>query len=182
MVRSLVLWCFVSAATLMVPRCAQAQSGQEKVIQERLERTGSLAYEPAGKAFSADASFGGRRAAVRPFGFSGKTTAGKSGDGAFPARGFNDGRGSLRTDGYAVRQASAVDRQALPQADQSFGTRSVDVREDRAANRTLGGSRAYVNSEKSFLVQGKRQDSIDDLRKQKNLTIDQVREILNKNR
>ena len=39
-----------------------------------------------------------------------------------------------------------------------------------------------MNSGKPFLTQGKRQDEIDDLRKQKNLTIDQVREILNKNR
>ena len=182
MTRSFVLWCFVSVATLTVPLAARAQSGQEKIIQERLERTGSLAYEPAGKAFSTDASFGGRSASVHPFGFSGKTTAGKSGDGAFQARGFNDGHGSFRTDGYAVRQASAADRQALPQADQSFGTRSVDVREDRAANRTLGGVRDIVDAKKPFLVPGKRQDTIDDLRKQKNLTIDQVREILNKNR
>lgn len=56
------------------------------------------------------------------------------------------------------------------------------MREDRAANRSLDTSRPYVNSGKLFLVPGKRQDSIDDLRRQKNLTIDQVREILNKNR
>ncbi len=182
MARSFVPWCFVTAAVLTVPLSVRAQSGQEKVIQERLERTGSLAYEPAGKAFSTDASFGGRSASVHPFGFSGKTTAGKSSDGTFQARGFNDGRGSFHTEGYAVRQASTANRQALSQADQSFGTRAVDVREDRAANRTLGGVRDTADAKKPFLVPGKRQDTIDDLRKQKNLTIDQVREILNKNR
>ena len=180
--RARILPLLVAASTSVVALSARAQSGQEKMIQERLERNGTLAYEPAGKAFSAEASIGGRSASVHSFGFGGRTATGKSGDGAFHARGFNDGRGSFRTEGYAVHQASAADRQALPQADQSFGTHAVDVREDRAANRSLGGVRDTADAKKPFLVQGKRQDTIDDLRKQKNLTIDQVREILNKNR
>lgn len=179
--RTLLL--LVLVMTLAVPLAAHAQSGQEKVIQERLERTGSLAYEPAGKAFSADSSFGGRQTSVRPFGFGGRTAGTKAGGGKFQARGFNDGRGSFRADNFAVRQATTGERQALSSADRSFGTRSVDVREDRAANQSLeASSRTYASSGKPFLVPGKRQDILDDQHKQKNLTIDQVRDLLNKNR
>ena len=117
---------------------------------------------------------------MRSFGFVGRPADAK-GDGAYHPRSFNDGRGSFRTDNFAVQKASAPDRQALALANNTYATRAVDVREDRAAGRSLD-SRAYVNSGKPFLVPGKRQESIDDLRKQKNLTIDQVREILNKSR
>ncbi len=169
-------------ASLTVPLVVRAQSGQEKIIQERLERAGTLEYVPAGKAFSADAAVGSRRASVRSFAFGGRMVNSKAGDDAFNARSFNDGRGRFRTENYAVKQALAGDRQALPQGDRSFATRPVDVREDRAANRSLDTSRSYADSGKPFSVPGKRQETIDDLRKQKNLTVDQVREILNKNR
>ena len=135
----------VTALTLAVPPAARAQSGQEKIVQEKLERSGTLEYTPAGKAFSTNATFGGRQAAVRPFGFSGRTANTNGGDGTFQARGFNDGRGSFRTDHFAVRQATAVSKQALPEADRAYSTRAVDVREDRAASHSLD-SRAYVNS------------------------------------
>lgn len=164
-----------------LPLAARAQSGQEKIVQEKLERSGTLEYLPAGKAFSADAAVGSRGASVRAFSFGGRTANAKSGDGAFQARKFNDGRGTFRAESYAVKQASAVNRQAIP-ADSAFATRSVDVREDRAANRSLDTSRPYINTAKPFLVQGKRQDILDDQQKRKNLTIDQVRELLNKNR
>ena len=179
--RTRFLLLLVTASTLAVPLAARAQSGQEKIVQEKLERSGTLEYTPAGKSFSTDATFGGKQATVRPFGFMGRTANSKAGDGAYRPRTFNDGRASFRTDNFAVQKATAADRQALPQADRAFATRSVDVREDRAASRALD-SRAYVNSEKPYLVPGKRQEIFDDLRKKKNLTVDQVREILNKNR
>ena len=172
---------FVTVCCAAIPLAARAQSGQEKIIQERLERSGTLSYEPAGKAFSADAAVGSRRASVRAFSFGGRIANAKNGDGAFQARKFNDGRGSFRAENYAVKQALAANRQALP-ADSAFVTRSMDVREDRAANRSLDTSRPYASSTKPFLVQGKRQDILDDEHKRKNLTIDQVRELLNKNR
>lgn len=172
---------FFFLAMTHAPVCVHAQSGQEKIIQQRLERAGSLDYEPAGKTFATTANVGSRQASVRSFAFGGRSANTKMGDGAFHARTFDDGRGSFRTDKYAVRRASAVDRQALPQADRTFATNAVPVREDRAANRSID-SRDYVNSTKPYLVPGKRQDSIDELRRQKNLTVDQVREILNKSK
>ena len=57
----------------------------------------------------------------------------------------------------------------------------MDVKEDRAANQTAA-VRDYAPASKPFLGRGRRQDTIDDLRNEKNLTIDQVREILNKNK
>lgn len=45
-------------AALTAPLVVRAQSGQEKIVQEKLERSGTLEYVPAGKAFSADASSG----------------------------------------------------------------------------------------------------------------------------
>lgn len=163
------------------PSSVRAQSGQEKIIQQRLERAGSLDYEPAGKAFSTNASVGSRQAAVRSFAFGGRSANTKAGDGAFHARAFDDGRGSFRTEKYSVKRATAVDRLALPQADRTFATSDVPVREDRVANKSVN-SRDYVSSTKPYLIPGKRQDDIDELRRQKNLTVDQVREILNKSK
>ena len=132
------------------------------------------------RSFETKASTGGKQAIVRPFGFAGRSVNVKTGDGTFHARSYDDGRGSFRTENFAVKRATAVDHPS-PQADRTFATSAVPVHEDRAANKPAF-TRDYVSSTKPFLVPGKRQDTIDDLRKEKNLTIDQVREILNKSK
>ena len=40
--------------------------------------------------------------------------------------------------------------------------------------------RDYIPGQKSIVIRGKRQDTIDEIHDQKDLTIDEVREILNK--
>ena len=156
---------------------------QERTLLDRIQHPNmDLHAQGFEKSFETKASGSGRQANVHPFAFGGRTVDTKGGDGAFHARTFNDGRGNFRTENYAVKRATAVDRQALPQADRTFATGAVPVREDRMANRSMAGNRDYVDSTKPFLVPGKRQDTMDDLRTQKNLSIDEVREILNKSR
>lgn len=172
----------LAATMLFWSHAVRAQSGQEKIIQQRLERAGTLDYEPAGKAFSTGATAGSRQASVRAFAFGGRTVNAKAGDGAFHAKSFHDGRGSFRAGNFSVKPATAVDRQALSQADRTFDTRPVDVHDDRAATKSANTSRQYVNSEKPFLVPGTRQDRLDEIRDAKSLNIEQIRELLNKNR
>ncbi len=156
---------------------ASAQQQERKFIDRIMHPDMTLHAEGFEKSFETKASASDRPAAVRPFAFGGRTAS----TGGFNARAFNDGRGTFRTDGFAVKRATLAD-QHDPLADRGFATSAVPVREDRLANKSLGGDRAYVDSTKPYLVPGKRQDMMDDLRKQKNLSIDQIRDILNKNK
>ena len=169
------------AGLVLRPAGACAQEQERKLLDRIQHPNMELHAEGFERSFETRSSGRDRQAAVRPFAFGSRTANAKNGDGAFHARAFNDGRGTFRTDNYTVKRAAAVDRQALPQADRTFATAAVPVREDRLAGKSVD-SRDYVNSTKPFLVPGKRQDSIDELRRQKNLSIDQVREILNKSK
>ncbi len=154
---------------------------QERKLLDRIEHPNmDLHFDGFDRSFDTKASNRDRQAVVHPFGFGGRTANVKTGDGAFHARSFDDGRGGYRTEGFAVKRATAVDH-AAPLADRAFATSAVPVREDRAANKSAS-NRGYVDAAKPYLVPGKRQDTIDELRKEKNLTIDQVREILNKSK
>ena len=159
---------------------ASAQEQERKLIDRIMHPNMELHAEGFEKSFETKASSSGKQAIVHPFAFGGRTADAKAGDGAFHARTFNDGRGSFRTENYTVKRATAADHQAAL-ADRTFSTSAVAVREDRLANRSVS-SRDYVSSTKPFLVPGKRQDTIDELRTSKNLSIDEVREILNKSK
>ena len=89
-------------------------------------------------------------------------------------------RGSVARAAAVIGPAAAGSR-GFTQTDKTFGTKAMDVREDRAANKAAP-VQGYAPFERAYLGRGKRQDTIDDLRNQKNMTIDQVRELLNKNK
>ena len=114
---------------------------------------------------------------TRLFGGSHAATPG-GGDGTFHTTGFVSGRESFASTNFATRPLPQAGQSAAL-SDRAFGTKTMAVKEDLAATKTAT-VRGYVPSDKPFLGQGRRQDDIDDLRRQKNLTIDQVREILNK--
>ena len=139
-----------------------------------------LHYDGFDRAFDGKAATGNRQATVRSFAFGHAATM-KTGDGAFHTRNFAGDKSGFRTDRYTTKSAALGDHSAAPQGERSFATRSVEVHDDRAAGKS-SPVRQYATAEKPFLVPGKRQDDIDELRGQKNLTIDQVRELLNKNR
>lgn len=177
--RRLILAVILLAGLTLVAGTARAQQQDSKLLDRIMHPDMDLHFDGFERSFDTKASGRNKQANVRAFAF-GSRTAGVRGDGAFHSRAFNDGRGSFTTGNFAVKQATAVDRQALPQADRTFATRSVDVREDRVANKSAN-TRQFVNADKPFLVPGRRQDDIDELRRQKNLSSDQIREILNKN-
>ncbi len=176
--RFAVLALACAGITLFTSRLG-AQEQERKLLDRIMHPNMELHAEGFSKPFETKASNRDRQANVRAFAF-GHSANLKAGDGAFHARSFNDGRGSFRTESFAVRRATAVDR-PNPLGERSFAVGGFPVREDRAANLSAN-THQYVDATKPYLVPGKRQDSIDDLRRQKNLTIDQVREILNKNR
>ena len=156
--------------------CAQQQ---ESGFLDRLDHPDrTLHYSPADKPFEVSSSVTGHEAAVRPFAFSRPATL-RAGDGVFSTHAFT-GKDSFRTKEFATRTATTTGH-GFAQTDKSFSTKGFDVREDRAANKTMP-IRDYAPAGKPYLIPGKRQDSIDELRKQKNLTVDQVRELLNKSR
>ena len=171
-----------AALTLTVAAGTARAQQQESELERRIKHPNmDLHFEGFEKSFDTKAAGHDKQAFVRPFGFGGRSVNVK-GDGTFHAKAFNDGRGGFPAGSFAgVKPATAVDRQAMPGSDRLFATRSVDVREDRAASKPAAVHQ-FVNADKPFLVPGKRQDIIDDLRQQKNLSVDQIREILNKSR
>ena len=178
-IRRLVALALALAGFVLAAPRAGAQEQERKLLDRIMHPNMELHAEGFSKSFEGKASNNDRQASVHPFAF-GHSANLKGGDGAFHPKTFSDGRGTFRTESFAVRRATAVDHPAAL-ADRTFATGGFPVREDRAANQSAD-TRQYVDATKPYLVPGKRQDTIDDLRKQKNLTIDQVREILNKNR
>ena len=170
----------VVAAGLSFVASAHAQK-QEGGLLDRIDHPDrTLAYSPADKQFGTASAAGNRQATVHAFAFSHGATL-RSGDGVFRTHGYG-GKDEFRTQDYSTR-VSPASSQGFSQTDKTFGTKSVEGKEDRAANKTLITGRGEdTDSGKPFLGHGKRQEYIDDLRRQKNLTIDQVREILNKNK
>ena len=64
-------------------------------------------------------------------------------------------------------------------ADRRFATRNVDVREARDARKALPVRAARVPN---FTPVGKRQDALDEQQRTRPMTIEEVRELLNKSR
>ena len=104
-----------------------------------------------------------------------------AGDGAFQHAQRLTIRDSFRTRDFATHSA-AVAGHGFAQTDQDVRHEELSMFRRTAPPINRRPSAATCPPRSRFSVRGKRQDTIDDLRKQKNLTIDQVREILNKNR
>ena len=146
-------------------------------MSEILNPDRNKASDLGSKAFISSASVGGKQADTRTFAF-GRSAAFGGRDGKFQTRSFTD-HDKFRTGDYATK-ADRAGGNSFAAADRGFGTKAVPVEEAPAANKSAAGIRKYVPGDKSIVVRGKRQDDLDDLYHQKNLSIDQVREILNK--
>ncbi len=159
----------------------QAQEQESVAMQRMLHPDQTLKFNDADRKFDGSAAVGSKQAVVRPFLFSHPAST-KAGDGTFRTHDFGvaDVKGYHTAD-FTTKPSAFAGRDEYDQNGKLFAVRAVAVNDDRATGKTLAGTRAYVSSEKPFLGRGKRQDAIDDLRSQKQMTIEQVRELLNKN-
>ena len=153
---------------------AQVQEGR---MEEILHADRSRTSEFAGKTFASSASIGGKRAETRSFAFSHSAVL-RSGDGSFRAHSYSN-TDQFRTGSFATKADRASGSDAFVAADRGFAVKALPVNEAPAANKSAA-VRKYTPADKSIVIRGKRQDDLDDLYHQKNLSIDQVREILNK--
>ena len=170
-------WLAFSAGWLLAVQSASAQ--QQDRIDHILTPDRTMHAEGFGKAFVPASASGtqGKSFLTRVFGGSHSATP-RAGDGSFHTSGFTSGREAFATESFTTRKLPQAGRVAAA-SDRTFGTKSMPVSENPAAGKSAA-THTFEPSSKPFLGQGRRQDEIDDLRRQKNLTIDQVREILNK--
>ena len=166
----------VAAACLGAPARVRAQE-QERSLRDRIERP-NMDLHASGfeKTFTPTAAGVDKSVSSHPFAFT--RAAGTKGDGWFHTGLFATDK--FKTGGFGTKKSFQTDRNAA-QSDRAYGTKAMEVREDQAANKSAA-ARNYQPSEKPFISHGKRQDEMDELRRQKQLSIDQVREILNKNK
>lgn len=138
----------------------------------------TLKFDPAEKQFSAGGAINNKTATVKPFAFS------KS---AYVRDGFHtekfSGAKSFGTKEYAGSKDAAIGKRTFGQADHPYGTRDFTVRDALEANKGLA-VKTYNNPnlKEPYVAHGKSQGTIDTLMADKNLDIDQVRELLNKNK
>ena len=153
---------------------------QEGGLLDRIDHPDrALKFDPADKKFGVSAAVGDKQAQVKSFSF-GKQSAVYGGDGAFRSKTFNPKDSGLKIESYNSRASTLSQRNSFAQADKGFNTKSMDVREAPAANKSAA-VRDDVLTEKPYNWRGKRQDTMDEVTKDnKNLTVDQVRELLNK--
>lgn len=154
---------------------AQTQeSRMDSILRPNRNQTSSF----ADKSFASSATVGGKQARTRTFGFSHPAVL-RAGDGSFHAQSFTD-RGKFQTGSFATKADRVNGGDAFTLQDRGFATKSMAVREAPAAGKAAPGVRDYLPADKSIEIRGKRQGDLDDLYHQKALSIDQVREILNK--
>jgi hypothetical protein len=171
--------------------CAVASTAfcqkQEKVMTDHIDRRPmserldnpdlTLKSAFADRGFTAGGKFNtDKSATIREFPFV-RSANGREG---FRTKDFAGSKG-FRTKDFAGNKPAREGGKTFAQTDKSYGTKTFDVREDRMANKTYG-TRDFVPGEKTTAPNGKRQDTIDAMMEKKNLTIDEVRELLNKNR
>ena len=147
---------------------------QERGLLQRImspDRT--MRYDPAIKKFTASGATLDKHATLRTFGFS-KPASTK----AFVSKDFA-GAAGFGTRDFAKRDRAATDgSRVATDSSRAFGTRDVAVRAAPAADRTFATRDAKP---RPFLVQGKRQDTLDEWAREHPMTIQEVRELLNKN-
>ena len=156
---------------------AQTQEARiDQILHADRDRTSSF----AGKTFSPHAADGGKQAQVKPFAFGGQSSV-LRGDGQFRAKGFaNPKADGFHTENYLAKASTVSQHNSFAQSDKAFGTKSMDVRESPAANKSAA-VRDYTPANQTFYGRGKRQDMLDDRTQgAKDLTIEQVRDLLNK--
>jgi hypothetical protein len=98
--------------------------------------------------------------------------------GSFRTMAFNSGRGEFASTSFSTRESPQASH-ASAGLSREFDTKAFAVHEYGASDRATP-VRSFGESGREYVLEGKRQSDIDDLRRQKNLTVDQVREILNR--
>ncbi len=160
----------------LTPRGAKAQ-GQESGLLDRIghpDRT--LAFPLTNKNFGKTATFKDKAASTRSFAL-GKS-ANLAGGGVFRTHSFESA--AYKPKDFAFKEGASPGAMTFAQMNKLFDTRSVDVRDARDANKTLA-VHSYGTPD-AFVVRGKRQDTYDEMLKRKKLSIEEVRDLLNKNK
>lgn len=156
---------------------AQEQGGQDRKLIDRILRPDmSLSNPVQNKSFNGGKSFAaGKASAPRPFWFVNKTNPHRFVSGSFwGAKGFWGG-GSQ----YATAPASTATKFAPFDSDRTVATKTKSVEAAYDAGRTY---RTRPQETRPFLNQGKTQKELDAQQAaRKPLSIDEIRELLNKN-
>jgi len=153
---------------------ARAQDQESKLVDRLLKPDMSLQNTAQNKKFIADGASINKKATVGTFYFQEKSNSRIfSNTREFSARQFNS------RSFQGTRTASGISsQQPIGNSQPSYSTRTARVRDAHDADKAAT-SRAFAEN-RQFLGQGKSQKALD--RKNAPLTIDQVRELLNKNK
>ena len=159
---------------------ARAQK-QERGLMDRLDHPDlTMKFDASDKHFGVSSAMGNRQATVKAFSF-GKQSSVFGGDGKFRTKSFSSKSGESLIKTFDAKTSALSQHNSFAQGDKAFGTKAMDVREAPGTNKSATGAREYVPGEKNYAWHGKRQDAIDDIyRNNKNLSIEQVRDLLNK--
>jgi hypothetical protein len=165
----------ISALLLTGLSCLRAQDQERKLIDRLLRPDMTLQNSEQNRKFTADGTSTNKKASVNTF-YMEKKSNSKTFSGTrdfstqqFDSRSFH---GSHNAFGNSSRQAGGNSRRAYP-TDRARGPRDAPQSDKKV------GSRAYAEN-RPFLDEGKSQKSLN--RQNAPLTIDQVRELLNKNK
>lgn len=155
--------------------CIYAQQQERKLVDRIMEPDMSLENESQNKKFTADKTSVNKKANVRTFYLQQKSPGKEfSGTRDFSTkeagvRSFNNGNEAVANNLAAKKSPSA----SYSEATKAAGTKAVSDGNKGQPSRSYSGNRPY-------LEQGKSQKSLN--RKNKPMTIDEVRELLNKNK
>jgi hypothetical protein len=171
LVRKLLGFCLI-----LLPLCsAHGQEQERKLVDRIMKPDMTLENDAQKKKFTADRTSVNKRAHVNTFYWQQKSrTKAFSGTRDFGAAQVNTGTFNQSNDGTASNFATKKS------ADPAYvdGAKSAAVRSANDQNKSQG-SRQYAAS-RPYLEQGKSQKSLN--RKNRPMTIDEVRELLNKNK
>lgn len=161
---------------------AQKQDGGTlaRVNADRPANSQSYTFAAADKSFGVASAVGSKQATVKSFALGSKVSI-YGGDGSFHSKAFTNPKGEgFRTAAFSAKSAQISQRNSFAQGDREFGVKTMNVREAPAANKSAA-TRDFIPGSQTFYARGKRQDMLDDRTQgAKNLTIDQVRDLLNK--
>lgn len=165
--------CLALCLLLAAGASVRAQDQEQKLVDRLLKPDTSLQNSAQNKKFSADRTSVDKRASVSTFYIQpGPKPKAFAGPHPLSTREFNSKP--------AYRAASAIPSKRSPMsAGRTYSaTASTDVRSVHDANKTVETRNNPTN--RPFLVQGKSQKALD--QQKPTLTIEQVRELLNKNK
>jgi len=168
-------WLALSVLYLVAPSWLSAQDQESKLVSRLLRPDMSLQNSEQKKKFTADGTSINKKASVSTFYVQKKSSSkqfsetGKFSTSQFNSRPFNGSRSARENSSHQVIGNSRV----------AYPIQTASVPRDAPQTDKKVSSRAYAEN-RPFLDQGKSQKSLN--KKNTALTIDQVRELLNKNK